>query len=419
MMEERIVYVFLSLDIEIFVGKLYAQNVKGKEIYSFELSDEYLKSKYSKYRLDPEINNYKGRQYLSSDKNIFGFISDACPDRWGRTLINRKELEKANAEERKPRKLTELDYLLSVYDESRMGALRFKLDFDGDYLSSDSNEAVPPWIYIRTLEEYAIRYDAEEKLDDGWIKNLLVPGSSLGGARPKGCIYSTSGDLWIAKFPSKKDEYDVGAWEAVAYELASMCGLNISEFKTEKFSQYGSTFLTKRFDRTGNKRKHIISLMTCLGADDGESDEYSYIDIASFLKAHSSQPKKDLLELWKRVVFNMAISNTDDHLRNHSIILDDKGIKLSPLYDINPSPYGNRLSLNITSDDNLIDVKKLFETYKYYDLTKEEAINYYNEVVSTININWEKVAKKYGITSASINNMRKAFMLELLLEQQK
>lgn len=411
-MEEKIVHIFLSLDEEIYVGKLYEKKTNAKEIYSIELSEEYLKSKYSKYMLDPEVNNYLGRQYISSKKEIFGFLSDACPDRWGRTLIKRKESLKAKEENRRPKKLSELDYLLEVYDESRMGALRFKLDLNGDYLANDKVDTIPPWVYIRTLEEYAVRYDAEEKIDDSWIKNLLNPGSSLGGARPKCSIYANDGSLWIAKFPSKKDSYDVGAWEAVAYELAKMCKLNVSEFKLEKYSNYGSTFLTKRFDRNNKERIHFISFMTCLNAIDGESSNYSYIDLASFLKVHSSKPSLDLIELWKRIVFNMAISNTDDHLRNHGIIIDRSGLRLSPLYDINPIPYGDRLSLNITKDDNLIDTDNLLKTYMYYNLSKEEAINYYNEVLSIVNNNWMKIAKKYGISSSQIELIKPAFSLK-------
>ena len=252
-MEEKVVYLYLSLMEEIYLGKLYIQNSKGKDIYSIELSDEYLKSNYCKYRLDPEINNYKGRQFQSSNKPIFGFLSDSCPDRWGRVLLKRKEAELAKIENRKPRQLSEADYLLGVYDESRMGALRFKLDKNGEYLSSSNEETVPPWIYLRTLEEYAMQVDNDENVDDQWLKNILIPGSSLGGARPKANVYSTNGDLWIAKFPSKKDTYDVGIWEAVAYELAKMCGLNVPEFKIEKFSKYGTTFLYKRFDRKNGK----------------------------------------------------------------------------------------------------------------------------------------------------------------------
>ena len=411
-MEERIVHIFLSLDEEIYVGKLYAQKINAKEIYSIELSSDFLKSKYSKYKLDPELNNYLGRQYLSSKKDIFGFLSDACPDRWGRTLIKRKESLKAKEENRKPKKLTELDYLLEVYDESRMGALRIKLDLNGDYLANDNEKIVPPWVYVRTLEEYAVKYDSEEEINDDWIKNLLKPGSSLGGARPKGSIYSNDGSLWIAKFPSKKDNYDVGAWEAVAYELAKMCKLNVSDFKLEKYSKYGSTFLTKRFDRFNKERIHFISFMTCLNASDGESSNYSYIDLASYIKAYSSNPTLDLIELWKRLIFNMAITNTDDHLRNHGIIIDRNGLRLSPLYDINPIPYGDSLSLNITKDDNLIDTNNLFKTYMYYNLSKEDALKYYNEVVNIVNSNWRKIAKKYGISSSQIEMMEPSFSLK-------
>ncbi len=410
-MEEKVVYLYLSLTEEIYLGKLYIQNNRGNEVYSIELSDDYLKSKYSKYKIDPEISNYMGRQFQSSDKPIFGFLSDSCPDRWGRILMKRKEAEIAKLENRKPKQLTEGDYLLGVYDESRMGALRFKLDKDGDYLTSSNEETVPPWIYLRTLEDYALQIDNEEAVDDKWIKNLLIPGSSLGGARPKANIYAPNGDLWIAKFPSKKDSYDVGVWEAVAYELAKMCGLNVPDFKIEKLSKYGTTFLSKRFDRKDGKRIHFISFMTALDAKDGESDNYSYIDLASYIKSNSSNPSKDLKELWKRLLFNMAISNTDDHLRNHGLLIDDNGISLSPIYDINPIPYGDRLSLNISIDDNKIDVDNLLKTYKYYNLSKEEALKYYNEIVRIVNSNYKSLAVKYKIQNSSIEMMKPAFSL--------
>ncbi len=415
-MEEKIIHIFLSLDEEIYLGKLYVGNIKGKDIFSIELSSDYLKSKYSKEKIDPEIENYIGRQYMSSDKTIFGFLSDASPDRWGRVLIRKKESELAKKENRKPRQLSEVDYLLGVYDESRMGALRLKLDYDGDFLASSKEEIVPPWVYLRTLEEYALRFDNDEEIDDKWIKNLLLPGSSLGGARPKATVYSPSGDLWIAKFPSKKDNYDVGAWEAVAYELAKICGLNISDFKAEKFSKYGTTFLTKRFDRNGGKRVHFISFMTLLNAKDGESENYSYIDLASYIKSNSSRPNYDLKELWKRIVFNMSITNIDDHLRNHGVLLRENGIELSPLYDINPTPYGDRLSLNITSNDNIIDANNLLSTYMFYNLSKDEAIKLYNDVVTKVNLNWRKVAKSYNISNTSIEEMSQAFSLKEILK---
>lgn len=411
-MEEKVVYLYLSLTEEIYLGKLYIQNSKGKDIYSIELSDEYLKSNYCKYRLDPEINNYKGRQFQSSNKPIFGFLSDSCPDRWGRVLLKRKEAELAKIENRKPRQLSEADYLLGVYDESRMGALRFKLDKNGEYLSSSKEETVPPWIYLRTLEEYAMQVDNDENVDDKWLKNILIPGSSLGGARPKANVYSTNGDLWIAKFPSKKDTYDVGIWEAVAYELAKMCGLNVPEFKIEKFSKYGTTFLSKRFDRKNGKRVHFVSFMTALDAKDGESDNFSYIDLASYIKSNSTNPTTDLKELWKRLVFNMAISNSDDHLRNHGLLISDNGISLSPVYDINPIPYGDRLSLNISMDDNKIDVDNLFKTYMFYNLSKEDAIKYYNGIVHIVNSNYKKLAQKYNISNSSIEMMKTAFSLK-------
>ena len=408
----KVIYVYLDLGNPLFIAKLYCDAINGKEIYSIELSDEYLKSNFSHIRLDPEIENYPGRQYLSSDKKIFGFISDSCPDRWGRNLLNRKEKENASMEHRVPRKLNESDYLLGVYDKSRMGALRYKLDLNSDFLANDIKESIPPWIYLRTLEQSAINFDFDESIDNDWINNLLVPASSLGGARAKASVYDNGGNLWIGKFPSRKDDYDIGAWEYVANELAKLCSLDVPDFKLEKFSKYGSTFLTKRFDRNDDKRLHMISMMTCLKAKDGDNDNYSYIDIADFIKANSIEPKSDLIELWKRLIFNMAINNNDDHLRNHAMILDEKGLRLSPIYDINPSPYGNRLSINITMDDNLIDTDNLFKTYQYYNLNKLEALRYYNEIVTIINSNWKEIATRIGISNNSIELMKSAFKLK-------
>lgn len=287
---------------------------------------------------------YNGRQFVPLDKAMFGFFADSCPDRWGRVLMKRREAAQAKKEDRKPRELREIDFLLGVYDESRMGALRFKLEENGPFLSDDKGMATPPWANLRTLEEAARAFDKDENaLDEKWLKQLIGPGSSLGGARPKATVQGIDGALWIAKFPSKHDEVDSGAWEMVTHDLAVMCNLDVPEAKLEKFSKLGSTFLVKRFDRDGEKRIHFASAMTMLGKTDGASgsDGTSYLDIASFIKSNGAAPNKDLKELWKRIVFNMAVSNTDDHLRNHGFLLTSDGWRLSPLYDVNPSLYGD------------------------------------------------------------------------------
>lgn len=208
---------------------------------------------------------YSGRQYPTG-KNIFGLFADASPDRWGRVLMNKRERILAEKEGRKPSKLYDSDYLLGVYDETRMGGIRFKVNPEGPFLSDDKETAATPWATLRTLEEASRNFENDETgLTEKWLNQLIKPGSSLGGARPKATVVDTKDQLWIAKFPSKNDENDTGAWEIVAHDLAALCGLNVPEAKLEKFSPLGSTFLIKRFDRLGSKRVHFASAMTLLG----------------------------------------------------------------------------------------------------------------------------------------------------------
>jgi serine/threonine-protein kinase HipA len=397
------------------MGTLFVDSTKREEHYSFEYSNEWLTSTAFSYPIDPDISLYGGRQYPTN--NEFGVFADSCPDRWGRALINRRERIQANNENRKPKKLYESDYLLGVYDETRMGALRFKLDKDGSFLSNDSEVAAPPWATLRTLEEASRRFEEDDNfLNDKWLKQLLKPGSSLGGARPKANIQAPDGSLWIAKFPSKNDEWNTGAWEKVVHDLAKMCSLDVPESKLETFSKLGSTFLVKRFDRNNDKRIHFSSAMTMLGKTDGANadDGSGYLDLVAFIKAYGSSPKKDLIELWKRIVFNMAVTNTDDHFRNHGFILTKNGWRLSPLYDVNPVPYGDELSLNVNSSDNSISLELAVESAPYYNISTEDAVKLGNEIVTTVNDNWERLAKQYGINHSSIEYMRPAFSLNTI-----
>ena len=281
-----------------------------------------------------------------------------------------------------------------------------------DFLSNDKETATPPWASLRTLEEASRRFeDDTTPLNEKWLNQLLRPGSSLGGARPKATVIDPNGQLWIAKFPSKNDDNNTGAWEKVVHDLARMCGLNVPESRLENFSKLGSTFLVRRFDRDGKKRIHFASAMTLLGKTDGASavDGTSYIDIASFIKANGSRPKKDLIELWKRIVFSMAVSNTDDHLRNHAFILEKKGWTLSPLYDVNPVPYGDELALNVNEDDNRISVPLALDAAVSFGITKEEAQNFSAEILRIVRDNWEALAKHYNIPRGQIDDMRPAF----------
>lgn len=392
------------------LGVLYVDTLRGIEHYSFEYDQGWLKQSKFSFCLDPDISMFSGRQY--TEKNIFGMFADASPDRWGRILMKRREAIKARSENRKPNKMYDSDFLLGVYDQTRVGALRFKDDVNGPFLSDDKETVAPPWATLRSLEEASRQFEKDDNyLNDKWLKQLLKPGSSLGGARPKATVEDEQGDLWIAKFPSKNDEYDVGAWEKVVHDLAKLCGLNVPESKVEKFSKDGSTFLVKRFDRDGEKRIHFASAMTMLGKNDGASsdDGSSYIDIVDFIRAYGSSPKDDLIELFKRIIFSMAVSNTDDHLRNHGFILNDKGWRLSPLYDVNPVPYGDVLSLNIDSYDNSISIDLAISSACYYDINEFDAEVYADEILTMVKNNWEQLAKKYGINRDQIEEMRPAF----------
>ena len=411
--EEKTIYVYDSFSdgMPVLLGRLHVGTIKNGETYSFEYDENWLKKNKLLVNLDPELQPFIGRQF-PVEKNIFGLFADASPDRWGRLLMNKRERVLAVKEGRKPKKLYDTDYLLGVYDETRMGGIRFKLDPEGTFLSDNKDTSVPPWTSLRTLEEASRRFEKDETgISEKWLEQLIKPGSSLGGARPKATVVDVSGQLWIAKFPSKNDESDTGAWEKVVSDLAKTCGLNVPESKLEKFSKYGSTFLIKRFDRCGKNRIHFASAMTLLSKTDGASaeDGTSYLDIVGFIRANGVNPKEDLLELWKRIAFNMAVNNTDDHLRNHAFILDGRGWKLSPLYDVNPIPYGDELSLLVDEKDNSISIELCIRTAPKFGLSETFARTCAAGMLQIIRDNWERLAKEYGLSRGQIEYMRPAF----------
>ena len=410
--KERKIYVFA--DFQPFqnelIGTIYVSTTRGKEFYSFEYEQSWLEKGYM--ILDPDLRLYKGRQYVNDDKNIFGVFADTCPDRWGKKLMKRREELRAKKLKERPRKLLESDFLLGVYDEARMGGLRFKTDKDGEFLSNNKDYATPPWTSLRELEQASISFENNDiEHDEKWLKQLLAPGSSLGGARPKASVIAPDGSLWIAKFPSKHDDFDSGAWEMVTHDLAKMCCLNVPEAKAEKFSKLGTTFLVKRFDRNGQQRIHFSSAMTMLGKTDGANaiDGSSYLEIVSFLKANGAKPQVDLEELWKRIVFSMAVSNTDDHFRNHGFILSKEGWELSPLYDVNPDIYGEYLSLNVDMNNSSIDFDLAIESSIYYGIEKNKARQEVIKISKIVKENWQILAKKYGINRNEIERMSSIF----------
>lgn len=405
------VYECWSSNQPMLMGCLFADTLRGKESCSFEYDEQWLKTHPGQYFLDPDLQLYRGRQYTPMDKVLFGIFADSCPDRWGRMLMRRREAILAAREGRKPTQLSETDYLLGVHDEGRMGALRFSLQLGGPFLSCDSDMAAPPWVALRELEAASLAFEQnEDTLNDRWLRQLLAPGSSLGGARPKATVRAADGALWIAKFPSMQDEQNTGAWEQVAHELAKACGLNVPESRLARYSDAGSTYLVKRFDRSGTRRIHFSSAMSLLGQTDGASGS-SYLDLVDFITKAGASPREDLAELWKRIVFSMAITNTDDHLRNHGFLLTEKGWRLSPMYDVNPVPYGETLSLNVSLEDPRIDLDLAFEVAVFFGLSHEEAGNEANKMLTTIRTHWRDIASACGLNRAAQNDMAQAFAL--------
>ena len=320
---------FISIDgQDLFVGTLSSSFSKGKEFFSFEFSDEYLKNP-NNPMIDPSLMRYRGKQY------DFHFPNDMTPDRFGTLLIDKQEQINAVKENRVPIKLTLSDYLVRVNDLSRMGALRIKERMDGEFINSDEN-AIPPYIYLRDIEYASIELEDNKDINDDTYRRLLLPGSSLGGARPKASVYYED-DIYLAKFPSRNDEYDVELWEYITLQIAKELGINVPESKIEQYSKYGHTLLVKRFDREKGKRTHYLSAVTALGTTDGQSNNYSYLDLINFININSINPQNNLDELYRRMVFTYLINNTDNHLRNHAFIYDNKGFSLSPLFDVNPS----------------------------------------------------------------------------------
>lgn len=413
----KVIYVYadwIGLNHPHLMGTLTANQIRGKEIFSFQYDDEWLKSGKAKI-LDPDLSLFSGFQHLRDEKLNFGMFLDSSPDRWGRVLMKRREIALAKQEERKTKTLFESDFLLGVYDPLRMGALRFKTERRGDFLDNNKNYATPPWTSIRELENASLEYEKGIEQDNPdllkWLNMLYAPGSSLGGARPKANIQDTDGSLWIAKFPSKNDDVNVGAWEMAANSLAKKAGINCAVGKVGKFNNKYHTYLTKRFDRDpdGN-RIHFASAMTLLGYSDGAGaeDGISYLELAEFIIKQGSNVNEDLKELFRRIVFSVCISNTDDHLRNHGFLLKDRGWTLSPAYDINPNPDGTGLKLNIDLNDNSLELNLVLSVCDFFRIEKEEAQEIIEQIKKVVS-NWRQESRNYQISSSEQDRMENAF----------
>lgn len=392
------------------MGMLSAQQTKGRSAYSFSYDEDWIHSQ-EQFLLDPDIEWFTGPQYPAKKEN-FGVFLDSMPDTWGRMLMKRRAANKSNELQKPNPVLFDLDYLLGVHDLCRMGALRFKTDPSGDFLDNDALTPAPPWASVRELQHGAALLESNEDSDEvrKWLTMLIAPGSSLGGARPKANIIDEQDQLWIAKFPSQNDTIDKGAWEYLAYRLAIQAGIDMAECRIEKISGKYHTFFTKRFDREKAERIHFASAMTMTGKNELmiRDENPSYLDIVEFIQFSGGRVDEDLKQLWKRMVFNICVSNTDDHLRNHGFILTPEGWRLSPAFDINPSIDKDGLSLNIDMDRNSLDLDLARSVGSFFRLNDEQMNVLIDEVRGSVQ-EWEKIATEIGISRGEQLLMKEAF----------
>ncbi|PVZ09263.1 type II toxin-antitoxin system HipA family toxin [Porphyromonas loveana] len=388
------------------VGELSYESLRGADSYGFRFDDEWLRTQGGLF-LSADLNNYSGVQYTRGDNDIFGCFSDALPDRWGRTLLNRREQILAQEEKRPLRRLTSFDYLLGIDDYSRMGGFRFKESVDADFINSSPTLRIPPLADIRVLEaaskELELSEERNELPDKRWIAQLIQPGTSLGGARPKASVRDTDDSLCIAKFPSRKDDYDAELWEHLCHLLAKKAGITVADTRVLQTSEAYHTLISKRFDRTEQgKRIHFASAMTLLGLHDGDNamNGYGYLDIVDFIIRHCTDVEGNLRELYRRVAFNICIGNSDDHFRNHGFLLTPKGWTLSPAYDINPT-LNKHQSLLVSATSNEADLSLLRDASEEYMLSRETADTIIGGVCAALK-DWSSLATRLGITKREI-----------------
>lgn len=397
-----------GLDGPLKMGTLHRSVVRGNEVLLFEYDEAWLEKR-AVSLLDPHLQHLSGRQYPDASGD-FGIFMDSAPDRWGKLLIQRRAAQESGSTP-----LFGTDYLLAVSDTCRLGGLRFKTDVDSPFLAEDTARSVPPLHALRELEHAGRNFETAEPSDPEykkWLRLLLAPGTSLGGARPKATVMDPEGHLWVAKFPSRSDDFDVGAWEALVYDLAGKAGIQTVAAGTEAFSPQGHTFLIKRFDREGETRIHFASAMTLLGYHDcdGAMEGAGYLELVDLIERISERPGRDLEELWRRIVFNMMIHNTDDHLRNHGFLLGLEGWRLSPVYDINPQPWPGGLSLNVDESNNACEVELALSVAEVFRLDSVRAGKIVEQLGSVV-MDWEHTARERSISRDEIERMRAAFIL--------
>ena len=395
------------------VGELSMDSTRGGETYGFKFDASWLKN-HADVLLSDDINNYVGMQYTQQGKDIFGCFSDSLPDRWGRTLVLRREQILAEEEKRPVRRLSSMDYLLGIDDASRMGGFRFKEEQNGEFINSTNDLQIPPITSIRELiaasQEIELSEEKNTLPEKKWLMQLVHPGTSLGGARPKASVMDDKKQLYVAKFPSRKDLYDVGLWEHFAHLIAKIAGITCAETNVITAGSKYHTLLSRRFDRTEDgKRIHFASAMTMLGLTDGQnaSTGNGYLDIVDFIVQSCCDVENNLQELYRRVAFNIAIGNSDDHFRNHGFLLTSKGWTLSPAYDLNPTLSRDQsLLINAYTTESNLDI--LLESCGDYMLTANVASQIIGDVNNALST-WTQVATTIGLPQSEQNMFKDRF----------
>ena len=388
-------------------GRLWARTRKGRESATFEYDPGWIEYA-DRFSLEPALTLGRGPFHTPAGKPLFGTLGDSAPDRWGRVLMRRAERRRAATAGETPCTLMEIDYLLMVDDETRLGALRFARE-GGPFLSEQGATRIPPLIDLPQLLSAAEHVaDDTDSVDD--LRLLLAPGSSLGGARPKASVRDRDGHLAIAKFPHKDDEINTVLWEAVALTLAAKAGISVPDWRLERVANK-SVLLLRRFDRAqGRQRIPFLSAMSMLGASDNES--HSYLEFVDVLRRYGANAKQDIHALWRRIIFNILISNTDDHLRNHGFLyVGPDGWRLAPAYDLNPVPTDIRprvLTTAIDLDDGSASLDLAMSVIGYFELNQGKAHGIAAEVGQTV-ATWRKEAAHLGLTPAEIDRMSSAF----------
>lgn len=385
------------------VGRLWARAKGARQTCSFAYDPAWL-GLAGAFALDPNLPLVRGDAHW--DGGLFNAFSDPAPDRWGRNLMGRRERHQAKLEGRAPRTLLEADFLMLVEDQTRLGALRFR-DTGAEAFQAADAHPVPPLVALPRLLGAARRVLDDRETDDD-LRLLLAPGSSLGGARPKASVSGADGALLMAKFPSQTDDWPIPTWESVAMTLAERAGVVVPAFQLRQVAKR-PVFMMSRFDRTSDGRRPFCSALTALGAADGETR--SYLELVDFLRQDGADAPGDASQLWRRMVFNVLISNTDDHLRNHGFLREPGGWRLSPAYDLNPMPTDvkprvHALALDETDQDAALDT--LLGVASYFRLEKAEARAIAKEVGDVV-ATWRDVAAQHGLTLNQIDRMASAF----------